>query len=178
MEKEDGMSHVTVFFSIVIMIGILIGGFFLIKNIYNNEKLETLKTNLVTLQAKVKVTAEEVVVKKEGVTYIGRKVSDILEDETIKSVIEKGIISSEEENFEGYYLLESKEDYSKLKVKNLNDKKTIVNYITFEIIYLEGFEINNTIYYKLSDFSKINEKKEIVNETTSEIVNEFAGESN
>ena len=170
MKKENGMSHVTVFFTIVIMIIILVGGALLVKKLYFNEKLETLRTNLVTLQAKVKVVAEEVVVKKEGAEYVGKKLSENLEEESLTNLLNEGVISNEDEHFDSYYILENAEDYSKLKVKNLNGQKTIVNYATYEIIYVNGFIINNVTYYKLSDFSILDKKEE--NEICENAVNE------
>ena len=164
------MSHVTVFFTIVIMIIILVGGALLVKKLYFNEKLETLRTNLVTLQAKVKVVAEEVVVKKEGAEYVGKKLSENLEEESLTNLLNEGVISNEDEHFDSYYILENAEDYSKLKVKNLNGQKTIVNYATYEIIYVNGFIINNVTYYKLSDFSILDKKEE--NEICENAVNE------
>lgn len=155
MNNEKGMSHIMVVLSIVLLIAVVIGALYFAKEEYIKYKLESLKTNLVTLQVKIKVLSEEVSIKKEGVSYIGKKLSENLEDEDVKNLIDKKVILEEDENYEEYYVLEV-EDLSKLKFSNPSINKVIVNYKTYEIIYVNGFEIKDNIYYKLSDFNSIN----------------------
>lgn len=148
MKNEKGMSHIMLILSIAIIIGAVIGGLYFAKKEYDKYKLESLKTNMVTLQAKIKVLADEVAIKKEGVEYVGKKLSDNLEDEDVKMLIDKNVIvnaeneeQEEEEtkeeseaNYEGYYILEV-EDISKLGLSSVWASKVIVNYNTHEIIY-------------------------------------------
>lgn len=179
--------------SIVIIIGAAVGGLYFAKKEYDKYKLESLKTNMVTLQAKIKVLADEVAIKKEGVEYVGKKISENLEDEDVKALIEKGVIgnvqeteqeaeSSTEEEIDyeklyaGYYILE-REDLAKLGASNLGVSKIIVNYNTYEIIYINGFTINDIVYYKLSDFSHLNDKNENVNVNEEETEEEQTEET-
>ena len=145
MKNEKGMSHIMLLLSIIIIIGAAIGGMYFAKKEYEKYKLESLKTNMVTLQAKIKVLADEVSIKKEGVSYIGKALSENLEDEDVKMLIDKNVIVNTENeedetqeeskaNYEGYYILEA-EDISKLGLSSAWASKVIVNYKTYEIIY-------------------------------------------
>lgn len=157
--------------SIVLLIATVIGALYFAKEKYSKYKLETLKTNLVTLQVKVKVLAEEVNIKKEGVSYIGKKLSENLEDEDVKRLIDNKVISEESENYEEYYILDV-EDLKKLKFNNSSINKVVVNYKTYEIIYVDGFKIKDDVYYKLSDFNSLNNEnveQKLDEETQAEV---------
>ena len=155
MKQEKGMSYIMLCIYIIIIIAVIIGIIYFIKNQYQKEEIETTKTSMLTLQSKIKILSEEVLMKKEGANYIGKKVSDNLEDETIKQLIEKEIIVEEDGNYDNYYILE-KDEFEQLNLQDSNLKKVIVNYKTCEIIDLEGFTINNETYYRLSDFKEEN----------------------
>lgn len=160
---------------IILLIAAAVCALYFAKEEYSKYKLESLKTNMVSLQVKVKVLGEEVNIKKEGASYIGKKLSENLEDEAIKALIEKGIVSNEDENFEEYYILEA-EDLKKLKVLNSSLNRAVVNYKTYEIININGFKIKDSIFYKLSDFNKIdnkdtNQEENIENNQVNEVEN-------
>ena len=158
--------------SIILLVGAIICALYFAKEEYLKYKLESLKTNLVTLQVKVKVLAEEVNIQKEGVSYIGKKLSENLEAEDIKALIDKNVISQEDENYEEYYILET-EDLEEINFINASINKVIVNYKTYEIIYVDGFKIKDDVYYKLSDFSHLN--KEENNQENEELPEENEG---
>lgn len=161
MKSQKGMSYIMMLIWIVIIV-ILIGAIiYFTQTKYEEEKLETLKTDLITLQGKIRILSQEVTMKKEGVSYIGRSLAENLEEETIKKLIEESIITSENGEYKEFYILEG-EDFSDLELDNYNISKVIVNYTTCEIIYPEGFYINDKIYYKLSDLKTIqNEENNI-----------------
>ena len=156
IKGQRGMSHIMVLLSIIIIIAAICAGIYYAKEKYEEEKIETLKTNMVTLQAKIKIISDEISIKKEGITYIGKKLSENLEDSDVKKIIQKNIISEEDENFSEYYILEN-EDFVALKLLKYPINKIIVNYKTYEIINIDGFKLKEELYYKLSDFNNISD---------------------
>ena len=180
MKNEKGMSLIMVVLSIILIVAAIIGVLYFAREEYIKYKLETLKTNMVTIQVKVKVLSEEVNAKKEGVSYIGQKLSENIEDEDVKNLIDKNIISQEDENYEEFYIL-NEEDLTKLKFSNSSIKKVIVNYKTYEIIYVDGFKVNDSIYFKLSDFNSLNNEnveQKLEEETQAEVDENIANNEN
>lgn len=171
MKSEKGMGCIMMFLCIAIIIALIWGIVYFTQMKYEEEQIETLKTNLLTLQSKVRILSEEVTMKKEGVSYTGKKLSENLEDECIKKLIEDNIITSEDEQYAEYYILES-EDFKSLGLENYDIQKVIVNYLTCEIIYPDGFYINEKIYYKLSDFKSTNNEDTPTNEQETNIEQE------
>ena len=49
-----------------------------------------------------------------------------------------------------------------------SDQYYIVNYDNLEILYTKGVQIGDTVLYKLSDFNKLNEEKDFVEENIKE----------
>lgn len=175
MKSEKGMSCIMMLLCIIVIIAFIWGIVYFTQIKYEEEKIETLKTDLLTLQSKVRILSEEVTMKKEGVSYIGKKLSENLEDESVKKLINENIIASEDGEYAEYYILEG-EDFNALGLENYDIQRVIVNYSTCEIIYPEGFSIDEKIYYKLSDFkSNNNENNETqLNEQETNVEQENA----
>lgn len=150
MKSQKGMSYIMMLLCIVAIIALIGGIIYFTQKKYEEEKLETLKTDLITLQGKIRILSQEVNMKKEGINYIGKSLSENLEEESVKKLINDGIITSENEEYKEYYTLEG-EDFKALGLESYNVSKVIVNYTNCEIIYPEGFYINEKMYYKLSD---------------------------
>ena len=67
---------------------------------------------------------------------------------------ENGVIDDQEK----YYLL-SQEDLNSLGLEKIEiEDGYVVNYETDEIIYVSGFKLDDTIYYKLSETKNISIK--------------------
>lgn len=163
MKNQRGMSQITLVISIIIIIVIAVLGFNITKKMLERRNVENYKTNMLLLQGKVKVISKEFVMKKEDEEILeGKKVSENLEREDIKELLQKGIISQEDESFERIYIIEN-EDLERIGLSNikLKDGYYIVNYNTDEIIYSKGIEIDQKVYYKLSEIKEMYDKKEI-----------------
>ena len=163
MKNQRGMSQITLVISIIIIIVIAVLGFNITKKMLERRNVENYKTNMLLLQGKVKIISKEFVMKKEDEEILeGRKVSENLEREDIKELLQKGIISQEDESFERIYIIEN-EDLERIGLSNikLKDGYYIVNYNTDEIIYSKGIEIDQKVYYKLSEIKEMYDKKEI-----------------
>lgn len=169
MKSEKGMSCIMMLLCIIVIIAFIWGIVYFTQMKYEEEKIETLKTNLITLQGKVRILSQEVTMKKEGISYIGKNLSENLEDESIKKLIDENIIISEDGQYTEYYILEG-EDFNVLGLENYDIQKAIVNYSTCEIIYPEGFNIDEKIYYKLSDL-KDNDGEENNTQSNEQDVN-------
>lgn len=166
MKSQKGMSYIMMLLCIVAIIALIGGIIYFTQKKYEEEKLETLKTDLITLQGKIRILSQEVNMKKEGISYMGKSVAENLEEESVKKLINEGVITSENGEYKEYYILEG-EDFKALGLENYNLSKVIVNYTTCEIIYPEGFNINDKTYYTLSDL------KNIQNEENNTQVNEL-----
>lgn len=163
MKNQRGMSQITLVISIIIIIVIAVLGFNITKKMLERRNVENYKTNMLLLQGKVKVISKEFVMKKEDEEILeGKKVSENLEREDIKELLQKGIISQEDESFERIYIIEN-EDLERIGLSDikLKDGYYIVNYNTDEIIYSKGIEIDQKVYYKLSEIKEMYDKKEI-----------------
>lgn len=150
MKKENAMTHITlvIWIVIIIVIGYLSINFILKET--EKGKVENLKTDMLLVQGKIKVIEQENEMNKEENPLKGLKVSENLEDEKIKILIENKVINVEEENFDKYYIINS-EVLNELKLQNnLKGEYYIVNYKTYEIIYSKGIEIEKEMHYSLT----------------------------
>lgn len=170
MKSQKGMGHLMLIICIAIILALIVGIIYVVKETIEKEKLETYQTNMLLIQGKVKVISNEATIQKNEESLKGRKIEEVIEEEQIKSLLENNIISQEEENFSKYYILEQ----SHLEEMGLNNIKLkegyfIVNYNTDEIIYSKGIKIGKDTYYKLSELKELNKQEE----NTEEIVNEI-----
>ena len=180
MREEKGMTYLTLLIVLVILAIVIVAIVFFIKGEYQQETIENRKTNLLLVQGKVTMLEEMMVAKREGAAYIGKKVADNKENEKIKTLLEKGIIAEEEENFDSYYLLE-KEDLDALGLSQLELKEGeayVVNYKTGEVMMTVPVTIENTEYYTLSSIRERDEKLNAeAGENTANIAEENAAET-
>ena len=171
MKKENAMSHKT----FVICIAVIIIATAIMMNILLNETknmtLENLITDMLLVQGKIKVIDQQNIINEEQNPLLGKKVSENLEDEIIKNLINNGVLNQESENFDKYYII-TQEDLSQMKLENkLNGDCYVVNYANYEIIYPEGIKIDNEMHYTLTELlehrNKLNsqEDKNEVNNT-------------
>ena len=152
-----------VIFLIIIILGVII--YFGIKNnnngieILTKNNIEDINTDLLQVQAKVKVIKEQSVVKDDESILKGEKIKDS-PNETVISLLnqleEIGVISEEEENFDKYYMWDKALlEELKLEVNLQENDKIVVNYETLEIILPSGveFEKNGEKVYKFSELN-------------------------
>lgn len=165
MKNQKGMGHLMLIICITIIILIVIGIIYILRENIQKEKLETYQTDMLLIQGKVKVISQEATIQKKEELLKGRKLSDSLDEEQVKKLLDNNIIAQEETSFSKYYILEQ----SHLEEMGLNNIKLqegyyIVNYDTDEIIYSNGITIGEKTFYKLSELENQN-IKETVNET-------------
>jgi len=154
----------TRFVRFVIIIGIIgIVAFFIARHgikMLNEKKYDDLETDLLLIQARVKVIKGKADVNANTDGFVGQKVSES-NNEKIKKLLNNLQIS--EENYGNYYIL-SMQDFGTMGVledlKNKGDSLFIVNYEEGEVIYTKGIKVDGKTKYKLSDIIKKVEKKE------------------
>ena len=79
----------------------------------------------------------------------GQLISEIEDNEVVKSLIEKNVFTEDEK----YYLL-SEEDLEALHVYEIDPSQIfLVNYDTEEVVYANGIERGNEVLYKLSEIN-------------------------
>ena len=166
MKKENGLTHMTTIFLVIIILVLILVAVRFVELQYKNEESETIKTNMLAIQGKGKIIAEEEkALKKE---LAGIKISDKKEEENIKKLLEQQNITIDENS--KYYVLD-KENLKEIGLGNIElelDQYYIVNYDNLEILYTKGVQIGDNILYKLSDFNKLNEEKDFVEENIKE----------
>lgn len=171
MNNQKGMGHIATTICIVIIIISIIGMICYAKIRYEQNIKQDYETDMLVLQGKVRILSQEATIQKNEEFLKGKKVSDNLEDEEIKELLEKNIITQEEENFEKYYILENSNlEEMGLKGIELLDGKYIVNYATCEIIYTKGVKIGENNYYKLTELLNLKDGKDEENENKDEDV--------
>lgn len=177
MKRNEGKGLIKTILMIVIIIMIIA----VISKISVKEltktQLKDLKTDMLLIQQKAKTYSEEVskqtvnldqtkeedsekIVEVENTQLIGTKLSECEEEVKIKAQ-EAGVIDLDE-----YYCL-NKEDLEKMginKVKVKEGEYFLVKYNLedTEIIYTEGFEYGDKVYYRLTELEEVNETEEPV----------------
>ena len=180
MKNNKGTNHILLSICLIVIVLIAIIAFNTLVKQNNNMKVEDITTDMLLLQGKIKVIAQENIIKKDERPLIGKKVSENLENEKVKTLINNGILNQDEEDFENYYIIDG-EDLNQMELKdNLNGEIYIVNYVTYEIIISNGVNIHEEIHYRLTDIlehkddfliDNKQEKEEKQEEITNEITN-------
>lgn len=155
MKPEYFKTYVKTFLIILLICAIAIGVVYFLKNEYDGEQLETIKTNMLLIEGKTKVIAEKVRIKEKDSTYVGTKIEKETEDDKIKELQEKNVIDLNEKDVKYYILNQSNLEELGLSNIQLEEGFYIVEYSSNEIIYSEGVEDRNgSRLYKLSEFIK------------------------
>lgn len=154
MRKGYGRVYAGILF-IILVIGIIIYGVLkYAKKEVDSEQFETIKTDMLLIEAKTSIVAQKVKIKEKNAKYIGNKIEND-ENEDIKKLEEHGIIELKKEN--NYYILDDNNlDELELSVRNQKQGNYIVEYNSNEIIYTSGIKDKyGNILYKLSDIEKV-----------------------
>mgnify|MGYP006966565047 FL=1 len=154
MRKGYGRVYAGILF-IILVIGIIIYGVLkYAKKEVDSEQFETIKTDMLLIEAKTSIVAQKVKIKEKDAKYIGNKIEND-ENEDIKKLEEQGIIELKKEN--NYYILDDNNlDELELSVRNQKQGNYIVEYNSNEIIYTSGIkDKDGNILYKLSDIEKV-----------------------
>lgn len=126
----------------------------------DEKKYADLQTDLLLIQAKVKVIKGKSDVNGNKDNYLGQKVSES-NNEKIKNQLKDLKIA--EGNYEKYFIL-NLNDFETMgiahELKNKGDAIFVVNYDDNEVIYTKGIKVDGNVKYKLSDIIQKPEKKE------------------
>lgn len=156
MKRGYFKTYVKILFFIGIIIAIIYGAGYFLKNEYDDEQFETIKTDMLLIEAKTKMVAEKIKMKEKDAVYVGKKIEEAKDDEDIKKLQESGIINLEEKNNEYYILEKSNLEELGLTAVNLAEGYYIVEYNSNEIIYAKGIkDKNGNVLYKLSDIENM-----------------------
>lgn len=162
MKKEYVIPYVKSFIAFVIMLGIVLISCCFIKEKYENERVETIKTDMLLVEAKIKMIEEEVNMKKKGVSYVGTKASDMEEDEEIKKLVEGEIIDLKSKKHNYYVLNQENLQELELTEVELTNGYYVVDYATEEVILTSGIcDKEGNMIYKLSDIKEMSDDKKI-----------------
>lgn len=155
MRKEYVKTYVKTLVIILVLAAIICGVGYFFKNEYDDEQFETMKTDMLLIEAKTKILAQRVKMKEKDVTYVGKKIEEAKEEEIIKTMQEKQVINLEEKKNK-YYILEKEHlEELGLTITLPEEGYYIVEYDKNEIIYTKGIEDKNgNILYKLSELEK------------------------
>lgn len=151
LKSNKAMSHIQLLLLICVIVAIVISGIYIVKSKMNEEYIETIKTNMLLIQWKIKDLVEINTASGKEMTYIGTKLTDMSDSDELKDVMGKNIISSE--SYDKYYVLKD-EDLKSLELEITNEKNSyyIVNYETGEILISKGCSYKkDELLYKLSD---------------------------
>ncbi len=154
MKKGYFKTYIKTLFFIVVIIAVIVTAIYFLKDEYDDEHFETIKTDMLLLEGKTKVMSETVKMKQKGASYMGRKLKDALSEEQIKTLQDNKLIDTSKKEH-NYYVLE-KADLETLGLEVIDIKGYyIVEYTNNEIIYSEGIE-NKTgdRLYQLSEIKK------------------------
>lgn len=144
-------TYIKIILVIVIIAAVICGVVRILNKGYNTEEYETVKTNMLLIQGKTEVIAQQVEIEEEGAEYIGTKIEEKQNDDKIQNLINKNIINVESED-NNYYCV----DNNNLEVLGLGniqvDDYFIVDYKQNDVIFVDGIENEEgNIVYKLSD---------------------------
>lgn len=156
MKSEKAMSLISVIISIIIIIGIIATTVYFLGKGFQESRIENVKTNMLLVQGKIKVLQESSIAKKDETILKGKKLVDNQENEKVKEMLEKKVITPEEQNFDKYYIVDG-ETLKEMQIEGIvfgEGNFYIVNYATNEIIWTQGLKIEDNVYYKLSEITQ------------------------
>lgn len=121
---------------------------------YREVKAETIRTDMLQVQWKLKDYIDKQTVKGEEKKYLGTKVSEMQDNEIIKDFLAKKIISEEE--YDKYYVLQDENlAEAGLEITNYEGSYFLINYNTYEVIDTKGYnKSDDEVLYKLTDINK------------------------
>ena len=147
---------------VAIITAIVISSKYINKKV-NESKDDDIKTDMLVLQAKLKVIKGESEVNKNTDNYLGIKVNES-NNENIINLLKS--INIPDEELQDYYILNNK-DIELLgiseEIYNKEDSTYIVNYNLTEVIYKAGIFIDGVVKYKLSDLIENTDSKNEIN---------------
>lgn len=153
MKTRKGIlkAYLKIIILILIIIAAIYGIYKVASNSYSKEEFETIKTDLLLIQAQTEVIAQKVEIKEKDAKYIGTQVKEKSEDEKIQNLINNKVIDLESKDSNLYCL--NNEDLKQLGLEDIQTKDYyIVDYKKNDVIYVDGIQNQDgNIVYKLSE---------------------------
>ena len=170
MKRNKGMGMIQLIVMILFIILIVATIVYFVRIQYHEARIETIKTDMLQVQWKIKDYIDKQTVKGEEKQYLGTKLSEMRNDSILQEFLSNNILSESE--YEKYYVLKDENlATAGLEITNYQDSYFIINYETYEVIVSKGCKYSEKeILYKLSDIiAKTNDEANIVvNETNIE----------
>ena len=151
MRKSLLATDIKIIISILIIVTLIYGIINIFYKEYDKREYETIKTNMLLIQNKTKIIAQKVEIKEKNAKYIGTKIEEKENEETIQNLIKNEIIDIKSQKH-NYYCLDNS-NLKEMGLENIEiDNFYIVDYEKNDIIYVDGVEDNSgNLVYKLSD---------------------------
>ena len=153
MKTRKGLlkAYLKIIILILLIIATIYGIYKVASNSYSKEESETIKTDLLLIQAQTEVIAQKVEIKEKDAKYIGTQVKEKSEDEKIQNLINNKVIDLESKDSNLYCL--NNEDLKQLGLEDIQTKDYyIVDYKKNDVIYVDGMQNQDgNIVYKLSE---------------------------
>ena len=151
MKNEKGMGLIQLIVFVVLIILIVAMSVYFIRMQYNEVRVETIKTDMLQVQWKLKDYIDTQTVNGDEIQYLGSKVSDNLQDPLLSEVISNNVIPESE--YEKYYILKDADlATAGLEITNYEESYFLINYESYEVIVTQGCNISDDeTLYKLSD---------------------------
>lgn len=175
MRKNEGKGLIKTIIAIVILVMLIAIIAKVSTKVITNTQLKDLKTDMLLIQQQAKKYSEEVsketvnldqtkeedsekITEVEKTQLLGTKVSECSKEIQGKAK-QAGV-----ENLEEYYCL-NKQDLETMGISNIKIKDGEYFLVKYnledtEIIYTEGFEYEENVYYKLTELEEISETEE------------------
>ena len=148
MKSEKGLGIIGIILIIIIIAGLITGGVFFVKTRINNEKNDSIRSDMLLIQGTCAKIKQESIKAKNTDMYVGTKISDMSEDEIINNFKSLSIVS--EDQYEKYYCLNNDNLQAlNLDIQNEEGSYYLINYDDNEVIITKGYQGK----YKLSEIS-------------------------
>ena len=151
-KNNSGITLIALTVTIIVMIILATIGINSGKEIIKKSKIQTLQTNMLTIQAKAKAYAEEIEAKVWLLS--GEKRTKKITDE----FSEKGMEGPTEEDGKLKFTFNT-DGLSKMELNELKTEEYYVlydqNYQEIDIVYQPGIEYKGNKYYKLSELQNL-----------------------
>ena len=159
IKEENGLTILNTIILMFVIFVLIIVGIQLFKKLLNKQVNETLKTDVLLLQAKINKISNEYIINKKEDNLKGVKINEIQECKEIKEFLGKGIIDINDKD-KKYYVLQ-KDDLIEfgMQENNIKNNEYIVEYSEAKIYFVNGIENDGNIYYELKEIEKKEEQK-------------------
>ena len=165
MKRSQGMGMIKLIVMILFIVLIVSSIIYFVRMEYHAARIETIKTDMLQVQWKIKDYIDKQTVRGEETKYLGTKLSEMRSSDLLQELFNGNVVTEDE--YEKYYVLEDKDlAEAGLEITNYKDSYFIINYETYEIIVSKGCQYSKEeILYKLSDIiaKTINDENVTVN---------------